>query len=142
MRNDVIKDANIFFGSWNYMALLDVIAVYHYMQNQQNLMKQSQENGRKPLFWRQLAEYFGDTFFFKNRASSLFQTRQRLAWCKKSKESNGGKYENFCHGQTDGRSWFHRTRRSEGRVQKTNQRKLTDKNMQITLTAISKRLSL
>ena len=64
MRNNVIKDANIFFGSWNYMALLDVIPVYHYMQNQQNLMKQSQENGQKPLFWRQIAEYFGDTFFF------------------------------------------------------------------------------
>ena len=30
-------------------------------------MKQSQENGQKPLFWRQIAEYFGDTFFFEKK---------------------------------------------------------------------------
>ena len=64
MRNNVIKDAN-FFGSWNYMVLLDVIPLYHYMQNKQNPMKQSHENGQKPQFWRQIAEYFGDIFFSK-----------------------------------------------------------------------------
>jgi hypothetical protein len=40
-------------------------------------MKQSQENGQKPLFWRQIAEYFGDTFF-GNRASSLKTVYSRL----------------------------------------------------------------
>ena len=53
------------------MALLDVIAVYHYMQNQQNVMKQSQENGRKLLFWRQIAEYFVDTFFLSGNIPTL-----------------------------------------------------------------------
>ena len=67
-------------------------------------MKHSQENGQKPLFWRQIAEYFGDTFFYKNRASSLFNSDGRLTSCKKSEKSNDGKYENFCHRQTDGQT--------------------------------------
>ena len=53
--------------------------------------------------------YFGDKtlnnldthFFFKNRASSLFYIWNRLTCCKKSEKSNDGKYENFCHRQTD-----------------------------------------
>ena len=39
-------------------------------------------------------------FFFENRASSLFSTYLRATSCQKSKRSYGGKYENFCHGQT------------------------------------------
>ena len=67
-------------------------------------MKQSQENGQKPLFWRQIAEYFGDTFFFGNRASSLKIVYCRLTWCKKSEKSNGGKYEILCCRRTDRRT--------------------------------------
>ena len=62
--------------------------------------------------WRKTAKnpYFGDKmlnnldthFFFKNRASSLFYIWNRLTCCKKSEKTNGGKYENFCDGQTDG----------------------------------------
>ena len=40
-------------------------------------------------------------FFFENRASSLKIVYSRLTWCKKSEESNGGKYENSV-GRTDG----------------------------------------
>ena len=61
MRNNVIKDANIFFDSWNHVDLLDVIAVYHNMQNQTNLMIQTWENEfgdknnlEKSLNWAQI----------------------------------------------------------------------------------------
>ena len=50
----------------------------------------------------------GTRFFFENRASSLKIVYGRLTWCKKSERSNGGKYENLV-GQTDWRSWLHRT---------------------------------
>ena len=61
--------------------------------------------------WRKTAKkpYFGhkmlnnlDTFFFSNRASSLFYIWYRLTCCKKSEKTNGGKYDNFCDRQTDG----------------------------------------
>ncbi len=39
-------------------------------------------------------------FFFENRASSLFSTYLRATSCQKSKRSYGGKYDNFCDGQT------------------------------------------
>ena len=55
--------------------------------------------------------YFGDkesnilkTHFLRNRASSLLYIYQSLTSCKKSEKSNGGKYENFCDGQTDGQT--------------------------------------
>ena len=44
MQNNVIKDASIFFGSWNYMAQLDVIAVYHYKQNSQWRVQKMDKN--------------------------------------------------------------------------------------------------
>ena len=77
------------------------------MQNQRNLMKQFRDNGQKALFWRQKSKYFGYTFFYKNRASSLFYIYWRLTSCKKSEKSNGGKYENFGYWRTDWRCWFH-----------------------------------
>ena len=62
--------------------------------------------------WRKTVKnpYFGDKmlnnldthFFFKNRASSLLFTCNRLTCCKKAKKSYGRKYENFCCGGTDG----------------------------------------
>ena len=84
----------------------------------------------KPHFWPILAPFcpnLGPNIsFFESRASSLFSTPLTLTLCNKSKKTNDGKYENFCHGQTDGRtdrqtdgrSWFHRTRQAAGRVQK------------------------
>ena len=57
----------------------------------------------KPLFWRHKVEYFGD-IFLRNRAPSLFYIHQSLTSCKESEKSNGGKYENFWDGQTDGRT--------------------------------------
>ena len=78
-------------------------------------MKQSGENDQKPLFWRQKVEYFGDTFFLRNRASSLFYIYQSLTSCKKSEKSNDGKYENFWDRRTDGRTdwrrWLHKDSR-------------------------------
>ena len=35
-------------------------------------MKQSGENGQKPLFWKQIALYFGDRFFFQKSGFVTF----------------------------------------------------------------------
>ena len=53
------------------------------------------------IFWHKLLIKKILRFFFKNRASSLFYTWNRLTCCKKSEKSNDRKYENFCHGRTD-----------------------------------------
>ena len=44
-------DPIIFFGCSNHQFLLDIIAVYHNIQNQRNVMIQSRENARKPQIW-------------------------------------------------------------------------------------------
>ena len=61
----------LFFGCNNHQFLLDIIDVYHHIQNQRNLMIQS----RKPQNWAILGPFcpiLGQEFFFENRASSLF----------------------------------------------------------------------
>ena len=67
---------NYFFGCNNHQFLLDIIAVYHNIQNQRNVMIQSRENARKPQIWAILGPFCPilgpDIFFFENRASSLF----------------------------------------------------------------------
>ena len=55
----------------------------------------------KNLIFQKIAYKKNFGFFGENRASSLFYTWNRLTCCKKAKKSYGGKYENFCHGQTD-----------------------------------------
>ena len=37
------------------------------------------------LFWRQIAQYFGDRYFFKNRASSLFFVLSKASLMQKKK---------------------------------------------------------
>ena len=74
--NGPILGRDIFFECNNHQYLLDIIAVYHNMQNQKNLMIQTQENGRKPQIWANLGPFcpiLGQIFFFENRASSLFR---------------------------------------------------------------------
>ena len=46
-RNNEVSRPKYFF---NHHHLLDIMPVYHHMQNQQKLMTQSPENGQKPHF--------------------------------------------------------------------------------------------
>ena len=66
--------------------------------------RKSPKTSKNLIFWHKRAQknFFG--VFGENRASSLFYTWNRLTCCKKSEKSNDGKYENFCHGQTDGQT--------------------------------------
>ena len=48
--------ANYFFGCNNHQFLLDIIAVYHLIQNQRNIMIQSRENALKPHIWAILGQ--------------------------------------------------------------------------------------
>ena len=64
-----------FFMHQDHQYLLDIIIVYQNMQNQQNLMKRTRENGQKPHFGPKFGTFcpnLGREFFFsENRASSL-----------------------------------------------------------------------
>ena len=60
----------IFVQPQDHQYLLDIMPVFHNMQNQRNLMIQTRENGRKPQIWANLDQ----TFLFENWASSLFAT--------------------------------------------------------------------
>ena len=51
------------------------MTVYHNMQNQENLLIQSQENDQKPQIWANLGlkrPNLGQSFMDENRVSSLF----------------------------------------------------------------------
>ena len=51
----------------------------------------------KNLKFDHLSGIFRKTGFFpENPASSLKIVYSRLTWCKKSENSNSGKYENLC----------------------------------------------
>ena len=65
--NGPILGRNIFFGCNDLHYLLDIIAVYHNMQNQRNLMIQTRENGLKPQIWAILGPFcqiLGQEIFF------------------------------------------------------------------------------
>ena len=63
------KWAQLFFlGCNNHQFLLDIIAVYHNIQNQRDLMTQSRENAGKPQIWAHFALFWVRTSFFQNRA--------------------------------------------------------------------------
>ena len=49
-------------------------------------MKQSGENGQKPLFWRQIALYFGDRFFFQKSGFVTFFDLLKANLMQKIKE--------------------------------------------------------
>ena len=56
-----------FFECNDLHYLVDIIAVYHNMQNQRNLMIQTRENGRKPQIWANLGPFcpnLGQIIFF------------------------------------------------------------------------------
>ena len=55
--NRPILGRNIFFERNALHYQLDIIAVYHNMQNQRNLMIQTRENGRKPPIWAILGPF-------------------------------------------------------------------------------------
>ena len=67
-------------------------------------MEQTRENEQKPHFDPFLTPFWpkigGRQFFFENRNSELFLFYYFLILCKKAKKSYGGKYHNFCYGQT------------------------------------------
>ena len=46
-----IWSLKFFFRPLYHFHQLDTIAVYHNMQNQENLMTQTQESGHKPQIW-------------------------------------------------------------------------------------------
>ena len=76
--NGPILGRNIFFGCNDLHYLQDIIAVYHNMQNQRNLMIQTRENGRKPPIWAILGPFcpiLGQEIFFRK---SGFVTLNRL----------------------------------------------------------------
>ena len=50
-------DLKIFFQPQDHQYLLDIMPVYHNMQNQTNLMIQTRENGRKPQIWANLGKF-------------------------------------------------------------------------------------
>ena len=65
--NGPILGRDIFFECNNHQYLLDIIAVYHNMQNQRKLMIQTRENGRKPPIWAILGPFcqiLGQDIFF------------------------------------------------------------------------------
>ena len=65
--NGPILGRNIFFECNDLHYLVDIIAVYHNMQNQRNLMIQTRENGRKPQIWANLGPFcpnLGQEIFF------------------------------------------------------------------------------
>ena len=67
VQNGPNLDQTIFCGCNNHQCLLDIIAVYHDMQNQRDMMIQSRENGRKPQIWAILGPFclnFGREIFF------------------------------------------------------------------------------
>ena len=48
---------NTFFGRNNHQNMVDIIAVYHDIQNQRNLMIKCRENARKPQIWAILGPF-------------------------------------------------------------------------------------
>ena len=65
---------NYSFGCYKHQHQLDTIVFKYNMQNQQNLMRQSREIDQKQLFGDKKVNNLGKKIFFKNRASSLFNT--------------------------------------------------------------------
>ena len=67
---------------WCGGVVLDIVAVYHDMQKQKNLMMQTWENRLRPQpgpFWAILTRFVQiEVFFFENRALSLLKTYLRL----------------------------------------------------------------
>ena len=61
----------IFFQPQDHQYLIDIMPVYHNMQNQTNLMIQTPENDQKPQIWAKLSPFCPilgqDIFFSKNR---------------------------------------------------------------------------
>ena len=77
MRNNIQE---IFFSSSNRLNQLDINSIYLNMQNQQNLMKQSRENGQKPVFWRQKGKYY------KNFEGFQILRKMKILWVFRSKK--------------------------------------------------------
>ena len=61
--------------------MLDIVASYHCMQFQENLMKQMSENGKRPSFKPNFALNSGHHFFLKNLALSITRYHGQLSSC-------------------------------------------------------------
>ena len=64
----------IFFSHYHFHQL-DIMPVFHNIQNQENLISQTQETDQKPQIWANLGLIYpslGQFSFLENRASSLF----------------------------------------------------------------------
>ena len=55
----------------------------------------------KHIYWPILHNFGPEKFFFENQVRHFIRFRFLLTWCKKSENSNGEKYENFCYWRTD-----------------------------------------
>ena len=66
-------------------------------------MHNNQENDLKPHFGPFLAlngPFLGQQIFFQKSENNTFLDLFQANLMQKSEKTNGGKYENFCHGQT------------------------------------------
>ena len=101
-----------FFRGFYLYQMLDIVAAYHYMQFQGNLLIQIQENNKKLYFVPALCPLDPNSgrkiFFFKNLASSVARYHGQLSSCTISEKTNYPILKKLSDGQTN-RQTFHRT---------------------------------
>ena len=115
-----IKGRQNFFGGNDHRNQLNVITVNPNMENEKKTNDSNSWKWPKTLilghFGRVRPNLGPPNFFFKNPVVSLKIVYRKVTWCKKSKKSNGGKYENWRHGRTDGQTDGRTDRRTDGRT--------------------------
>ena len=72
----------IFSPTLNHFHQLDTMPVYHNMQNQENLMTQTQENDQKP----QICPNLGQKFFFRKSGFVTFFDLLKTSFMQKIRE--------------------------------------------------------
>ena len=85
--------------------MLDIVAAYHYMQFQGNLLIQIQENNKKLYFVPALGPLDPNSgrkiFFFKNLASPVARYHGQLSSCTISEKTNYPILKKLSDGQTN-----------------------------------------
>ena len=78
-----------FFHPLYHFHQLDTMPVYHNMQNQENLMIQTQENDQKPQIWANLGlicPILGQKIFFRKSGFVTFFDLLKTSFMQKIKE--------------------------------------------------------